>query len=234
MHIGLIGGIGLAATEYYYRGLVERHAAAGSRLELTIAHGDVRELAGNLEHREPHKQAESFALLVRRLEAAGAQIAAVTSMGGHFCVRELLAMSPLPLLNAIPLVDAAIRRQGLTTVGIIGTRMVMETRLYGGIDAARVVAPGGAMLEEVHRAYIDMAIAGRVSAAQREVFFAAGRELCRARGAEAVMLGGTDLFLAFEGQDCGFPLIDCAGIHVDALFQRSLIDAARSDGHPLG
>jgi aspartate racemase len=224
MHIGLIGGIGLAATEYYYRSLVERHAAGGTRLELTIAHGDVRELARNLERREPHQQAESFARLVQRLQAAGAQIAAVTSMGGHFCIRELEALSPLPLLDAIPLVDTAMRRQNLTTVGIIGTRMVMETRLYGGITAAPVVAPAGAMLEEVHRAYIEMAVAGRVSTAQREVFFAAGRELCRSQGAQAVMLGGTDLFLAFDGQDCGFPLIDCAGIHVDALFQQSLMD----------
>ena len=226
MHIGLIGGIGIAASEYYYRGLVERHGAAGRRLELTIAHGDVRELARNLEQRQPQKQAESFLRLVRRLAAAGAQIAAVTSMGGHFCIRELEAISPLPLLDAVPLVDAAIREQGLTTVGVIGTRMVMETGLYGGIAAARVVAPADATLEEVHRAYVEMAVAGRVSPAQREVFIAAGRELCRTRGAQAIILGGTDLFLAFNGQDCGFPLIDCAEIHVAALFQRSLIDAA--------
>ena len=48
MHIGLIGGIGPAATEFYYRGLIERHAAAGTKLELTIAHADVREMGKNL------------------------------------------------------------------------------------------------------------------------------------------------------------------------------------------
>ena len=37
MHIGLIGGIGPAATEFYYRGLTDRHAKSGTRLELTIA-----------------------------------------------------------------------------------------------------------------------------------------------------------------------------------------------------
>ena len=39
--------------------------------------------------------------------------------------------------------------------------------------------------------------------------------------AEAIVLGGTDLFLAFAGQDPGFALIDCADIHVDAIFQLS-------------
>jgi aspartate racemase len=37
MHLGLIGGIGPAATEHYYRGLVDRHARADTPLELTIA-----------------------------------------------------------------------------------------------------------------------------------------------------------------------------------------------------
>src|SRR5713226_1997651 len=107
MHIGLIGGIGPAATEYYYRGLIERHARAGTSLELTIAHADVREMARNLASHDAQKQAEIFARLVRRLAAAGAEAAAVTSMGGHFCISELTAMSPLPILNAIPAVDAA-------------------------------------------------------------------------------------------------------------------------------
>jgi aspartate racemase len=48
VHIGLIGGIGLAATEFYYRGLIERYAASGAPLDLTIAHADARELTQNL------------------------------------------------------------------------------------------------------------------------------------------------------------------------------------------
>ena len=48
MHIGLIGGIGPAATDFYYRGLIERHVASGIPLELTIAHADVREMSRNL------------------------------------------------------------------------------------------------------------------------------------------------------------------------------------------
>ncbi len=42
MHIGLIGGIGPAATDFYYRGLIDRHAAAGIPLDCTIAHADAR------------------------------------------------------------------------------------------------------------------------------------------------------------------------------------------------
>jgi aspartate racemase len=143
-------------------------------------------------------------------------------MAGHFCIGELKAMSPLPILDAIPEVDAAIRDRNLKTIGILGTRTVMETGLYGGISSAEIVLPQGEALEQIHTSYLEMAIAGRVTDAQRRVFFSIGQQLCRAQGAEAVMLGGTDLFLAFAGQDCGFPVIDCAGIHVEALYRASV------------
>jgi aspartate racemase len=143
-------------------------------------------------------------------------------MGGHFCIRELQAIAPLPLLNAVPEVDAAIRARGLRTVGVIGTRTVMETGLYGGITSAQIVRPEGDALDEVHSAYITMAGEGRVTEAQRRVFFSAGRQLCQESGAEAILLGGTDLFLAFAGEDCGFPTLDCADVHVEALYRRSL------------
>jgi len=221
MHIGLIGGIGPAATDFYYRGLIERHAASGIPLELTIAHADVREMSRNLANKEPGRQAEIFARLVQRLKAAGAGAAAITSMGGHFCVRQLEAISPLPILNAIPEVDAAVARSKLRKIGIIGTRTVMESRLYGGVSSAEIVAPEGEAMEQVHSAYVEMATAGKVTDAQRRTFFAVGRHLCRERGAEAIMLGGTDLFLAFIGHDPGFAVVDCADIHVDAIYRTS-------------
>jgi aspartate racemase len=222
MHIGLIGGIGPAATEFYYRGLIERHAAAGTQLDLTIAHADVREMGRNLASGDARKQAEIFLRLVKRLAAAGAEAAAITSMGGHFCVRELTALSPLPILNAIPKVDAAIKQRKLKTIGILGTSIVMRTGLYGGITASRIVVPEGEALEEVHQTYIEMAAVGRVTEAQRRIFFANGERLCREQGADAVLLGGTDLFLAFAGQDCGFPVLDSAAIHVEAIYRESV------------
>ena len=222
MHIGLIGGIGPAATEHYYRGLIERHGRSGVPLELTIVHADVRELARNVTAQARQTQARVFAGLVRRLAGAGAQLAAVTSMGGHFCIGELEPLSPLPLLNAIPAVEAAIRARGLRTIGILGTKLVMETGLYGGISSARIVAPEGDALERVHRSYIEMAQTGRVTEDQRQTFFEAGKWMHRKLGTEAVLLGGTDLFLAIEGQNCGFPVIDCAAIHMDAINHRAL------------
>jgi len=220
MHIGLIAGIGPAATDFYYRGLIERHTASGIPLELTMAHADVREMARNLTDRNPGRQAEIFARLIERMKKAGAEAAAVTSMGGHFCINELLAISPLPMVNGIPAVAAAIARRGLRRIGVLGTRTVMESRLYGGVPSAELMTPEGNGLGETHAAYSAMAQAGHVTGQQREVFFREGRRLMQ-RGAEAIMLGGTDMFLAFVGHTPEFPLVDCADIHVEAIYAKS-------------
>src|SRR5262245_24326499 len=136
MHIGMIGGIGPAATEFYYRGLIARHTKAGTQLDLTIAHADVREMSQNLASRDAKKQAAIFAKLIERLAAAGARAAAITSMAGHFTIDELEPISVLPLINALPAVNAAIRNRKLKKVGILGTRTVMESRLYGAVEPA--------------------------------------------------------------------------------------------------
>ena len=173
-----------------------------------------------MDRTSPARQAAIFAGLFEHLKKAGAEIAAVTSMGGHFCINELLPISPLPLVHGIHAVDAAIKRLGLKRIGVLGTRTVMETRLYGGVSSAELIAPAGEMFGRVGDTYSAMATIGRVTEEQREVFLTAGRALC-ARGAEAIMLGGTDLFLAFTGREPPFPLVDCADIHVEAIFAQS-------------
>jgi aspartate racemase len=220
MHIGLIGGIGPAATDFYYRGLIDRARAAEVPLACTIAHADVREMSKNLTGGNPKRQAEIFADLVARLKRAGADVAAVTSMGGHFCINELLPISPLPLVHGIHAVEAAIRRSGLKKIGVLGTKLVMETKLYGSIASAELIAPEGYLFNDVGDSYSTMAGIGHVTEEQREIFFTAGRWLVRERGAQAIMLGGTDLFLAFRGREEPFPLVDCADIHVDAIFEK--------------
>ena len=61
-----------------------------------------------------------------------------------------------------------------------------------------------------------MAVAGTCSPEQRALFLDAGRRMI-AQGADAIVLAGTDLNLAFEGQDPGFPVVDALDVHVALL-----------------
>ncbi len=226
MHIGLIGGIGPAATLFYYRGLVDGHAAAGRRLDLTIQQAHSADMIANLMAGNAAAQGEIFAAIVERLAAAGAEVAAVTSMGGHFCIAELEKCSVLPLCNLVGEMAARLTADGHRRIAIMGTAAVMESHIYGAIPDIEVVLPTGHDLQATHDNYVTMASAGRVNEAQRDFFFRQGAALVRDQGAEVVVLGGTDLCLAFEGRDCGFPVLDSAAVHVDALNRLSLANPA--------
>jgi aspartate racemase len=216
MHIGLIGGIGPAATEFYYRALVRLYAAANRRLELTIANADAKEMVGNLEAGNRTAQAAIFAAYIDQLKAAGCEAVALTSMGGHFCMDALEPMSSLPLISALPALEQHFAALGLARVGVLGTRAVMGSRLYG-LAGVEVVTVPDAELATAHAHYVAMAIAGKASDAQRAYFDDAAARLVGEQGAEAVVLGGTDLFLAFDQPQYPYPVIDCALVHAAAI-----------------
>ncbi len=217
MQIGLIGGIGPAATDFYYRRLILAFAAKNTALELTIVHADTPTLLAHLASNDATAQIAIYKRLTDRLNAAGAGCVIVTSITGHFCIDGFKDVSPLPVVDMISVVSAVVKKRGLKRIGILGTRTVMETRFFGGITSAEIVPPSGDDLNDVHDAYVTMAASDVVTGAQRAVFIAACQRLLVNRGVEAIMLGGTDLALIFNEQTADFPLVDCAGIHVEAI-----------------
>jgi len=216
VHIGLIGGIGVAATIVYYQRLSAEVARRGGRLELTIVHADVQELIRNNLADNRAEQAAIYARLIERLAAAGCDCAAITSLGGHFCFAETEAISALPLISAVAPLDDYFAGQGLGCVGLLGTRVVMRTKLYGQLTRTRAVALEDE-IEHLGQSYQDMAVAGVCTPDQRLLFLDAGARMVRDLGAEAVVLAGTDLNLAFDGQEPGYQVIDALDVHVDYL-----------------
>jgi len=216
MHIGLIGGIGPAATEVYYRRLVRVHADAKRRLALTIVHADVTELIANLEAGRALEQAHIFEKYIQQLRAGGCEAVALTSMASHFCIKDLAAISGLPLIDAVPVLDSYFANSGLSRVGVLGTRAVMESGLYG-VSSAEVVTVDRDEIDRIHACYVAIAVAGFATPQQRDYLHDAGRKLCGNKGAKVVVLGGTDLSLAFAGEDPGYPTVDSAIIHADAI-----------------
>ena len=216
MHIGLIGGIGPAATVAYYQRLCSRMRELAAPLELTIVQADIYALIRNNLADLRDAQAAIYAALIERLRAAGAECAAITSLGGHFCFDETLRISALPLVSAVAPLDEHFASAGIRRVGLLGTRVVMRTRLYGQLHRTTAVACDDD-IEGLGQLYQDIAVSGVCTDAQRDVLFAAGRRMVAEQGAEAIVLAGTDLNLAFDGRDPGYPVIDALDVHVARL-----------------
>ena len=143
-------------------------------------------------------------------------MAALTSLGAHYCFDELEALSPLPLVSGVAPLDSYFAAQGLRRIGLLGTRVVMRTRLYGQLCQTGAVALDDE-IETLGQTYQDVAVAGSCSPAQRQLFLDAGRRMVDEQGAEAIVLAGTDLNLAFDRQQPGYRVIDALDVHVELL-----------------
>lgn len=219
MHIGLIGGIGPAATDFYYRSLIAKAAERGRDLELTIVHADAPTLLAHLATNNQEAQIAIYDKLTKRLAAAGADCVIVTSIAGHFCIDGFAPVSPLPVIDITTVLASWLEQQRMKRVGILGTETVMASGMYGKLGEVEVLPPDGASLKEVHDAYVTLAQSGTVTPALTSVFLEAGERLVE-RGAEAVLLGGTDLNAAFADTPPAFPIVDCAGIHIEEIAVR--------------
>jgi aspartate racemase len=226
MHIGLIVGIGPAATDYYYRQLISAAARAGKDLELTMAHADTPTLLRHQAIGNVQAQVDIYSRLTERMQRAGIAQVAVTSIAGHFCIDAFKAVSPVPVIDLLDVIKLEVKRRGLRRVGLLGTRVVMQSHFYGILDGVQVIAPTDD-LTEVHEAYVAMASAGVATAAHREVFLRVGLSLTRNQGCESILLAGTDLALVFgKGVEPGFEILDCAEAHAAAIALAALTGPA--------
>jgi aspartate racemase len=213
----MIVGIGPAATDYYYRYLIKAFELANRDLQLTMAHADTKTLLKNQAEGNNQAQVDIYVSLADRLQKCGVERLAVTSIAGHFCIRQFMVVSPIPVIDLLDTVRREVSRRGYKRLGLLGTRVVMETRFYGALEPAQVIAPVE-MMSEVHDAYVAMATAGAATNEQREVFLQAGRLLTTEHGCESILLAGTDLGLVFNSAfDARFVTFDCAEVHAAAI-----------------
>ena len=205
--LGLIGGLGPVATIHYYSELAK--AGAG---ELLIVHADMELALRYVQRGDREGLARYFAGLIERLAGGGAEVAAITAVTPHICIRELEKVSALPLVSIIDAVRAEIEWRGYKRVALFGTRYVVESGMYGMLDGVELFKVPD-QVEAIHSAYMQF-VNGRPSDG-RAVLTRIAREL----PVDAVVLAGTDLSPAFNESNTEFPFVDCVSAHLKAMLQ---------------
>jgi aspartate racemase len=204
-NLGLIGGLGPGATINYYRELAKAQAG-----ELLIVHADMDRVLGDVARGDRVGLARYFARLIERLAHGGAELAAISAITPHICIRELEEISALPLVNIIEAAGTEIRSRGYKRVALFGTRFVVESRMFGMLDGVEVVVPE--QVETIHSAYMQI-VDGRTEG--RATLTRIARELL----VDAIVLAGTDLSLVFDETNTEFPHVDCAKLHIQAILR---------------
>lgn len=225
MHIGLIGGIGPAATIAYYKKILETFNAADTVLEMTIVHADISALAANAATGRADAQADIFATHLSQLYRAGCDIGVITALTGHFCIAQTSRLSAIPVLSATDLIDSYCTRNDIRALGLLGGPSVLDTHLFGLLKSTKTIVPAldrGVLGTD----YMQMAMEGHCNTQTAERFIAAGQAMVSDQGADAILLAGTDLGLVFDNQPVGYRVISALDIHVDGLLDLASKDPA--------
>jgi aspartate racemase len=219
--LGLIGGLGPAATIHYYRELIAAHERQARVQRLLIAHADIHRAYAAMNAKDFDGLARYLGDLIESTAAGGAELSAIVAVTPHICARQLAAISSIPLINMLTEVHEAVSARGLKRVALLGTRFTIETRMFDGLQDIETVMPNADEIDTIHRIYTDF-VAGRGSDAQTEELRKLALTFVRRDGAEAVLIAGTDLSMVITESNAGFPIIDCARVHIDAIVRRLL------------
>ncbi|RXE46754.1 aspartate/glutamate racemase family protein [Chromohalobacter israelensis] len=233
--IGLLGGMSWESTESYYRALNEgvKQALGGFHsAKIAMVSVDFAEIETLQRDGRWDAAGEALAAAARQIEHAGADFLLIATNTMHKVAPQVEAAIDIPLLHIADATAESLVADGITRVGLLGTRFTMEQDFYKqhlseryGID---VVVPDDTQRECVHRVIFEELCLGRIESASREAFLAVIDAL-HARGAQAVILGCTEIAMLIKATDTQVPLYDTTALHAQAAVKRALSGSPLSD-----
>ncbi|WP_029525811.1 aspartate/glutamate racemase family protein [Polaromonas glacialis] len=229
--IGLIGGMSWESTVTYYRQInesVKEHLGGLHSAKLVLYSVDFHEVE-RLQHAGDWVAAgELLSTAARSLQSAGADFLVLCTNTMHKVAPAIEAAVQIPLFHIADPTADAIRQAGFETVGLIGTRFTMEQDFYRERLQQRhglqVLIPMPQDREHVHRIIYDELCLGKIIPESLAVYQRVIAELAT-RGAQAIILGCTEISLLVSQQDSRIPLFDTTSIHARKAAQWALSDS---------
>jgi len=224
--IGLIGGLSPESTVHYYQRLCTEYNRIYGGLNfppITLESLNLQILFDLFAKNDWDGVAEILLGALRRLKAAGADFAAILANTPHNAYAQIRDTSPLQIVTIMDATAAALSRDGRRKVALLGTRATMEFGFFQDHFSARGI--GTCVPRAAERRTLDRVIWEELShGIVRPESTAAARAMIaglEARGAEAVILGCTELGLLISEKDTALPLYDTLKLHADAILDHA-------------
>lgn len=226
--IGVLGGMSWESTQSYYRALNEGvkqalggfHSAKVAMVSVDFAEIEALQQQGNWE-----KAGEVLANAAQNVERAGADFLLLATNTMHKVAPVIEKAIGIPLLHIADATAEQLQQDGITRVGLLGTRFTMEQDFYKtrvqdafGIE---VIVPNDAERETVHRIIFDELCQGHINDGSRQRYLETIDRLHQ-QGAQAVILGCTEIALLIEQAHTHVPLYDTTALHASRAVARAL------------
>lgn len=223
MHrIGLLGGMSWHSTEQYYRGInqvVAQERGGHASAPMVLDSADFAEIRALQIAEDWDAAGEALAAAARRLVAAEVEALAVGTNLMHKVAPAVERAVDVPLVHIADAVAQEARRRGISTLGLLGTAPTMLDSFYRDRLEAHglgVVVPDAETCRMLDQRIFAELTRGQFPETTRAEFIAAMEEL-RGRGAEAVVLGCTEIGLLVPPETSPVPALDSVDAHVAAL-----------------
>jgi len=228
LRIGLLGGMSWESSAEYYRYVNE---AVRDRLG-GLHSADCIFRSVDFTQIEPLQREERWdeagaqlAAEALALQAAGAELIVLCTNTMHKVADAITAAVDVPFVHIADTTAEAVRAHGHDTVGLLATAYTMEQDFYVGRLRDRhgltVLTPDAGDRAVVHRVIYDELCVGVISDASREEY----RRIMRAladRGAQAILLGCTEIDLLIGPQDAPVPVFDTTRLHAERAVELAL------------
>ncbi|HEY0720255.1 MAG TPA: aspartate/glutamate racemase family protein [Gammaproteobacteria bacterium] len=226
--IGLIGGMSWESTIPYYRQInetIKERLGGLHSARIVLYSVDFQEIE-QLQHSGNWESAGAIlAEAARSLEAAGASFLVLCTNTMHKVAPSIEAAVAIPLLHIADPTASAIKRAGYSIVGLLGTCFTMEQPFYRDRLSQRhglgVIVPDAKDRDIIHRIIYEELCMGIVRPESRSEYRAIMQRLA-SQGAEAIILGCTEISLLVNQQDSEIPLFDTTAIHARAAAEEAL------------
>jgi len=213
--IGLIGGMSWESSLRYYQLINKRVKAKLGGLHcanIVMSSMDFTELEKLQSTGRWVKAAEKIENEATNLQFIDADCIVICSVTGHCLVERLEKYIPVPVLHIADCINTKIK--GMTKVGLLGTKYTMEMDYFKRRINADVIVPDESGIDIINGIIYNELCVGEINEISREVFRVTIRELVK-QGAEAIILGCTEIGLLVKQNSYKIPILDSTIIHAE-------------------
>ncbi len=227
--IGLLGGMSWESTAVYYRILnqeVRRRLGGQHSARILLYSLDFEEIERFQDTAAWDRAGQLLAAYAQELQRAGADLVLLCTNTMHKVAGVIEAAIDIPLIHIADAAAEKVKSEGLTRLGLLGTRFTMEEDFYRdrlSQHGLQVLVPDADERREVDRVIYEELCMGRIRDESRDAY----REIIgilAGRGAEGVILGCTEIGLLVGPGDAPIPIFDTTRIHAESAVERALAE----------
>ncbi len=225
--IGLIGGMSWESTIPYYTIINQAiHETLGGlhSAKLILYSVEFDEIEKCQSCGDWQRSADILSDAAKKLELAGADFLLICTNTMHKVYPQIQAQVTIPILHIADATADALASDGVTKVALLGTRYTMQEDFYKSKLVARgfeVLVPEQADIDEVNRIIFEELCVGTLKETSRKTFSRIIDTL-KARGAQAVILGCTEIGLLVKQEHASLPLYDTTVIHASRAAEKAM------------